>query len=55
MPLWLKKRDKRRQHCNWTMTITILALVITRHFFTICAVGVSHLSVLVKQLLTNAV
>jgi hypothetical protein len=29
--------------------------VITRRFFTICATGVSHLLVFVKQLLTNAI
>tara|TARA_B100000989_G_C19507678_1_gene457265 strand:+ start:1281 stop:1631 length:351 start_codon:yes stop_codon:yes gene_type:complete len=46
----LKKLDKRRQHCNWTITITILCMAMIQQFWTICTVAVSHLSPLVKHM-----
>ena len=54
-PFWSKNRGRRRQHCNWNMTIIIRTLVLTGRFFTICATSFSHLLVLVKQLLNNAI
>jgi uncharacterized lipoprotein YajG len=52
-PFWLKKSGRPRQHCNQNMTTSILAVLAGQRLLPICATGVSHLLVVVKQLLTN--